>query len=86
MNSIFHGPAAGELNAFLEFKRSLGYGYLRAEFTLREFDRFLPNTRWQLDSAGCRASLAVSRSACPAMPRFSGSSTVTCADYPSQGP
>jgi integrase/recombinase XerD len=56
MNSIFHGPAAGELKAFLEFKRSLGYGYLRAEFTLREFDRFLieyaaSNRRWQLDRA-----------------------------------
>src|SRR5207302_2162200 len=56
MNSRFHGTAAGELKAFLEFKRSLGYGYLRAEFTLREFDRFLieyaaKNRRWQLDRA-----------------------------------
>ena len=29
------------MHAFLQFKRSLGYGYIRAEFTLREFDRFL---------------------------------------------
>ena len=54
MNNIFQGPAAGDLHAFLQFKRSLGYGYMRAEFTLREFDRFLfeyaaRNRRWQLD-------------------------------------
>jgi hypothetical protein len=41
MNRIFHGPIAGELSGFLLFKRSLGYGYRRAEFALREFDRFL---------------------------------------------
>jgi len=41
MNQIFHGPIAGELHGFLEFKRSLGFGYGRAEFALREFDRFL---------------------------------------------
>jgi integrase len=56
MNKIFQGPAAGELHAFLQFKRSLGYGYMRAEFTLREFDRFLieyaaQNRHWQLDRA-----------------------------------
>jgi integrase len=56
MNNIFQGPAAGELHGFLQFKRSLGYGYMRAEFTLREFDRFLieyaaRNRRWQLDRA-----------------------------------
>jgi integrase len=56
MNNIFQGPTAAELHAFLQFKRSLGYGYMRAEFTLREFDRFLidyavKNRRWQLDRA-----------------------------------
>jgi integrase len=56
MNKIFQGPVAGELHAFLQFKRSLGYGYMRAEFTLREFDRFLveyaaKNRHWKLDRA-----------------------------------
>jgi integrase/recombinase XerD len=56
MNVIFHGPIAGELHTFLEFKRSLGFGYGRAEFTLREFDRFLSGyvkkkRRWRLDQA-----------------------------------
>src|SRR6516162_7697615 len=56
MNKVFSGPLAGELFGFLQFKRSLGYGYTRAEFTLREFDRFLieyaaRNRRWQLDQA-----------------------------------
>jgi hypothetical protein len=56
MNNIFQGPAAGELHGFLQFKRSLGYGYMRAEFTLREFDRFLieyaaRTRRWALDRA-----------------------------------
>ena len=55
-NNIFQSPAAGELHAFLQFKRSLGYGYMRAEFTLREFDRFLieyvaRNRHWKLDRA-----------------------------------
>jgi integrase/recombinase XerD len=56
MSNIFQGPAAGELHAFLDFKRGLGYGYKRAEFSLREFDRFLVeyaarNRHWQLDRA-----------------------------------
>ena len=56
MNNIFNGPVADELLDFLRFKRSLGYGYMRAEFTLREFDRFLieyiaRNRRWQMDQA-----------------------------------
>jgi integrase/recombinase XerD len=56
MNKIFQGPIAKELSDFLVFKRSLGYGYNRAEFTLREFDRFLSayadrHRRWQLDQA-----------------------------------
>jgi len=37
--NIFCGPIAAELRGFLQFKRDLGYGYRRAEFTLREFDR-----------------------------------------------
>jgi len=56
MSNIFQGPVARELHAFLYFKRSLGYGYKRAEFSLREFDRFLVeyaarNRHWQLDRA-----------------------------------
>lgn len=55
MNQIFHGPIAVELQSFLEFKRSLGFGYERAESALREFDRFLSgyvkDSRWQLDQA-----------------------------------
>ena len=56
MNKIFHGPIAGELSGFLQFKRNLGYGYRRAEFALREFDRFLSeyarkDPQWQLDLA-----------------------------------
>jgi integrase/recombinase XerD len=56
MINLFQGPTAGELHAFLQFKRSLGYGYMRAEFTLREFDRFLiqyaaGHRRWKLDQA-----------------------------------
>jgi integrase len=44
MNTIFKSSIAGDLNGFLQFKRSLGYRYARAEFTLREFDRFLVAT------------------------------------------
>ena len=56
MNNMFNGPVRDELLGFLRFKRSLGYGYMRAEFTLREFDRFLieyvaRNRRWQLGQA-----------------------------------
>jgi integrase len=56
MNRIFHSPIAGELSGFLQFKRSLGYGYRRAEFALREFDRFLSgyarkDPKWRLDRA-----------------------------------
>ena len=53
---MFRGPVARQLDDFLQFKRSLGYRYRRAEFTLREFDRFLveyasKHRRWQLDRA-----------------------------------
>jgi integrase len=56
MSQSFQSPIATELRNFLEFKRSLGYGYGRAEYTLHEFDRFLvgfagTNPRWQLDRA-----------------------------------
>ena len=37
MNKIFHSPVATELRSFLQFKRSLGYGYKRPEFSLRAF-------------------------------------------------
>jgi integrase len=54
MNTIFKSSIAGDLNGFLQFKRSLGFRYVRAEFTLREFDRFLVATarkRLPLDQA-----------------------------------
>jgi integrase/recombinase XerD len=56
MNKPFDGPLAVELSDFLRFKRSLGYGYMRGEFTLREFDRFLigyatSNRHWHLQEA-----------------------------------
>jgi integrase len=41
MNGIFESSIAGDLHEFLQFKRSLGFRYARAEFTLREFDQFL---------------------------------------------
>jgi integrase len=54
MNAIFKSSIASDLNGFLQFKRSLGFRYARAEFTLREFDRFLVATaykRLSLDQA-----------------------------------
>jgi len=52
----FNSAIAAELQGFLQFKRGLGYRYTRAEFTLREFDRFLlgyvkGRRVWQLDQA-----------------------------------
>lgn len=47
MNTIFKSSIAGHLNGFLQFKRSLGFRYARAEFTLREFDRFLVATAYK---------------------------------------
>ena len=41
MRQSFASALAGELAAFLEFKRARGYRYARAEFMLRSFDRFL---------------------------------------------
>lgn len=56
MKKMFSSPVADELLGFLHLKRSFGHGYMRAEFTLREFDRFLieyvaRNRRWQLNQA-----------------------------------
>lgn len=56
MTERFSSPLADDLQAFLRFKRSLGYRYVRAGFTLQEFDRFLAkhaeeNSAWQLDRA-----------------------------------
>jgi len=39
--SRFVSRLADDLAGFLGFKRSLGYKYVRAEFTLRDFDRFI---------------------------------------------
>jgi integrase/recombinase XerD len=45
MSPSFASIWASDLTAFLEFKRALGYPYRRAEFTLRELDRFLVGQR-----------------------------------------
>ena len=39
--SSFVSHLAAELDAFLAFKRTMGRPYVRAEFTLRSFDRFV---------------------------------------------
>lgn len=39
--SLFVSHLAVELDAFLAFKRAMGSPYVRAEFTLRSFDRFV---------------------------------------------
>ncbi len=41
MSKDFKSPFAEDLQAYLRFKRSLGYLYVRAEATLQEFDRFV---------------------------------------------
>ncbi len=97
MNNIFEGPAgAGELHAFLRpAKRSLGYGYMRVEFTLWSSIVFLSSMRPENDNWNRR-----SRRDCPAVEqagpktdqrvrRRRGAPAVptdTCADHPSQGP
>jgi integrase/recombinase XerD len=45
MSAQFASSWASDLAAFLAFKRALGYPYRRAEFTLRELDRFLCDRR-----------------------------------------
>jgi len=56
MTPRFHSSIAVELTGFLRFKRSLGYSYLRSEYALLEFDRFLvkhatQHRTWRLDQA-----------------------------------
>lgn len=41
MKTAFRSPLADDLAEFLAFKRSRGFGYKRAEFMLRSFDRFV---------------------------------------------
>ncbi len=41
MTSTFNSPIGNKIAAFLDFKRTRGYRYERAEFMLRSFDRFL---------------------------------------------
>lgn len=54
MRATFSSPLAGHLAGFLAFKRARGFGYVRAEFMLRNFDRFLLSRvrcrrAWRLD-------------------------------------
>jgi integrase/recombinase XerD len=54
MKSTLRSPLAGQLAAFLAFKRARGFRYARAEFALRSFDRLLASRvrrshRWRLD-------------------------------------
>ena len=56
MKELFVSSLADDFKGFLQFKRSLGYKYVRAEFTLRQFDHFLQgyvaeHKDWQLDRA-----------------------------------
>jgi integrase/recombinase XerD len=56
MKEFFASPLADDFKGFLQFKRSLGYKYVRARFTLRQFDHFLQryvaeHKDWQLDRA-----------------------------------
>jgi site-specific recombinase XerD len=56
MISRFNSPICVDLRGFLQFKRTLGYRYARAEFALLEFDRFLQeyaaqDSGWRLDQA-----------------------------------
>ena len=56
MTNLFQSSLAPELEAFIIFKRNLGYRYNRSEFTLRFFDRFLTSytsqrASWSLDQA-----------------------------------
>ena len=54
MTSTFQSPIGNELEAFLNFKRARGYRYIRADFMLRDFDRFVVSTAksrssWRLE-------------------------------------
>lgn len=57
--TCFVSHLAPDLDAFLAFKRRMGHPYLRAEFTLREFDRFVAADRRHRRSF--RMDLAVAR-------------------------
>ena len=64
MNRIFLGPIAGELHGFLQFKRSLGYRYRRAESACANSTSSSPAMPAKIQdgnliappSLGCRAS------------------------------
>ena len=47
--SRFTSSLASEFEAFLKYKRTLGCRYWRAEYTLREFDRFVAQQHEQVD-------------------------------------
>jgi integrase len=49
--SKFMSSLASEFEAFLKYKRALGCRYSRAEYTLREFDRFVAQQDEQVDPA-----------------------------------
>jgi integrase len=56
MKPAYSSPLARNLTAFLAFKRARGFGYVRAEFMLKSFDRFLSSRArsqraWRLDEA-----------------------------------
>jgi integrase/recombinase XerD len=56
MTVVFTSPLAPALREFLEFKRRRGDRYIREEFRLHDFDRFMaarvrPGRPWQLDAA-----------------------------------
>lgn len=56
MRTRFRSPLSSEFDAFLKFKRGLGFRYNRAEFTLRELDCFIQTyaagrKTWRLDQA-----------------------------------
>jgi integrase/recombinase XerD len=56
MKAPFRSPLSADLGGFLHFKRGLGYRYVRAEFTLKEFDHYLhryaeQHRKWRLDRA-----------------------------------
>lgn len=40
MTGVYTSRFGNDIAAFLRFKRALGYAYVRAEYTLRAFDRF----------------------------------------------
>jgi site-specific recombinase XerD len=56
MKPLFRSSLSNDLQNFLLFKRSLGYRYDRAEFTLLEFDKFVlkyaaSHRKWHLGEA-----------------------------------